>query len=301
MKINLPQNNIKTEVRKINLQNITIGGDSALSFMKENNNVSKPLFALEIPLNINQSFPSTLKAAFGDSINSFKSMFEFAQASDCDLICIHFNIEESNLENNINIAILKTKELIERSTKPIILKGVNSKEIDKILLSRLAKEIKKPCIVAFAEENTYEAIVPSVIKNNHILVLRSPIDINLAKELNILSIDAGINPDRIIIDPDMGALGYGLDYGYSIIEKIRQAAFDGDTMLNMPIITFIGEETFKVKEAKSDNFDPNYGKLGERAAMWEIATASAILSAGANILVLSHPQSIKTLKEIVWN
>ena len=97
----------------------------------------------------------------------------------------------------------------------------------------------------------------------------------------------------------MGGLGYGLDYGYSIIEKIRQAAFDGDTMLNMPVIAFIGEESYRAKEAKSDTFAQNWGQFSERSVMWEISAASAMISAGANIVVLWNPKSIEVLKGIV--
>ena len=94
-------------------------------------------------------------------------------------------------------------------------------------------------------------------------------------------------------------LGYGLEYGYSIVEKIKQAAFDGDTMLNMPIIAFIGEETCKAKEAKSEKFDENWGIYEERAAMWEISAASAMICAGVNLLVLWNPDTIKTLKGLI--
>ena len=181
----------------------------------------------------------------------------------------------------------------------MILRGANNNSIDVKLIPVLAQNAPKESIIAFADEETYEQIVPYVTKYNHILVLRTPIDINLAKELNILSIDKGMRPERILIDPDMGGLGYGLDYGYSIIEKIKQAAFDGDTMLNMPIIAFIGEESYRAKEAKTDSFEKNWGDYQERSSMWEISGASAMISAGADIVVLWNPDSIKVLKGII--
>lgn len=301
MEIKLPEYKIKSEVREIEIGTLKIGGDSSISFMSENNNETKPFFALEIPYFIDKNYPQILKDYWGEDVIEFKSLFTKAQDTSCDIICVQFNLEEQDLGQKLDKAISDFKEVIKAAKKPLILKGTNNKNIDKILLAKLAKEITLPSIIAFADDNTYEEIIPSVIKNNHLLVLRSPIDINLAKELNILSIDCGLSPERILIDPDMGALGYGLDYGYSIIEKIRQAAFSGDLMLNMPIITFIGEETFKVKEAKTSNYSKNWGEYNQRAVMWEVATASAIISAGANIVVLFHPESIKTLKELLWN
>jgi CO dehydrogenase/acetyl-CoA synthase gamma subunit (corrinoid Fe-S protein) len=169
----------------------------------------------------------------------------------------------------------------------------------KKLLPILSENVPQEVILAFAEEDSYENIVQSVIKHNHILVLRTPIDINIAKELNILTIDKGLNPERILIDPDMGGLGYGLDYGFSIIEKIRQAAFDGDNILNMPIIAFIGEETYRAKEAKSDTFSAQWGDYSQRASMWEISGATAMISAGADIVVLWNLDSVQALKGVL--
>lgn len=301
MKINLPEYKIKSEVREIEIDALKIGGDSSISFMSENNNKTKPVFALEIPYFIDKNYPQIIKDYWGEEITDFKKLFLKAQDTQCDIVCVQFNIEEEDLNQKLDEMISDFKEISKLAKKPLLLKGTNNKKTDSILLSKLAKEIETPSIIAYADDNTYEEIIPNIIKNNHLLVLRSPIDINLAKELNILSIDCGLSPERILIDPDMGALGYGLDYGYSIIEKIRQAAFEGDSMLNMPIITFIGEETFKVKEAKTSNYSKNWGEYNQRAIMWEVATASAIISAGANIVVLFHPESIKTLKELLWN
>lgn len=301
MEVKLPEYKINSKVREVKIGDLKIGGDSSISFMSENTNKTKPVFALEIPYFIDNNYSQILKSYWDKGITEFKELFKAAEKTQCDIICVQFNIEENDLNQKLDKIINDFKEVINLATKPLILKGLNNKNIDRILLSKLAGEIEIPVIIAFADDSTYEDIIPNVIKNNHILVLRSPIDINLAKELNILSIDSGLTAEKILIDPDMGALGYGLDYGYSIIEKIRQAAFEGDSMLNMPIINFVGEETFKVKEAKTDSYDKNWGEYNQRAVMWEVATASAIISAGANIVVLKHPDSIKTLKEVLWN
>ena len=290
----------KTRVREVNIAEIVAGGDSSISFMSENNNNTKPLFALEIPYFTNRNHPKIINDYFGNDVSSFEQLFNRAESSDCDIICIYFEIEEKELETSLSGIFSEIQKISASSKKPLILKGAGNKNIDRVFLPKLAEAVKTPVTIAYAEESYYEELIPQVTKNNHSIVLRSPIDINLAKELNILSIDTGMDPDKILIDPDMGTLGYGLDYGYSIIEKIRQAAFDGDTMLNMPIITFVGQETFKAKEAKSEKFNSNWGNLSQRAIMWEVATTSAVISAGANIVVLYHPESITTMKELLW-
>jgi acetyl-CoA decarbonylase/synthase complex subunit delta len=279
---------IKQKIRETNFRGL--GGNSALSFMTENENSAKPLYALEIPYHFDSSYPEVLR-----NFDTIEEALKAADNSDADLISIKFNASDYEIPK-IKDFLAK---LPEYTQKPLILRGANNNEIDRKLLPLLSEFAPYESIIAFADEQTYEDIVPSVIEHGHTLVLRTPIDINLAKELNILSSDKGLPLERILIDPDMGGLGYGLDYGYSIIERIRQAAFEGDEMLNVPIIAFIGEESYRAKEAKSDSFPQDWGKYTDRAAMWEIAGASAIASAGADIVVVWNVQSIKTLKEVL--
>lgn len=299
--IKIPEYKIKESLGKISLAGIEIGGDCSVPFMQESNNLSKAAIAIEIPLFQDKNQNKIVQKAWGESAKDFKTLFKAAENTGADIICIELNFDDKRIETELEKALKTVKSVLQYTTKPLIIKGSGTKDFDNIVLPKFAKKLKKEVIIAFAEDDNYEAIIPPVIENNHILVLRSPIDINLAKELSILSIEMGLKKDRILIDSEMGALGYGFDYAYSIIEKIREAAFAGDKMLNMPIITFVGDETFKTKETKTDNFPDSWGKLEQRAVMWEIATASAMISAGANIVVLSHPDSIKTLKETLWN
>lgn len=287
---------IKEKIREVKLENLFIGGDSARSFMKENDNSAKPLLAIEIPYILDNTYPEILKKEWG--CDSCEQMLEKAQNIGADIISIKFNLSEDNVDDKLEGVKEFLKTVVSKVKTPLILRGANNDPVDFKLLPLLAENAPKQCIISFAQETTYEKIVPVVAKHGHIIVLRSPIDINLAKELNILSIDKGIEPEKILIDPDMGGLGYGLDYGYSIIEKVKQAAFDGDTMLNMPVIAFIGEESYRAKEAKSDTFSSQWGDYEKRAAMWEIAGASAMISAGADVVVLWNPKSIKAMKSV---
>lgn len=286
------------KIRQIGLNGILIGGDTSVSLTEEN--TSKTVFALEIPVFKTENVSPVLKEFYGKE-HDFEKLFDFAQKSSADIICLSFNLPENNIDEEIELSAEIAEKYSEKSEKPIMIKGSENKQTDVLLLPKIAKAVGKRVIIAYADENTYEKIVPEVIKNNHIMVLRSPIDINLAKELNILTSDIGLNLDNIIIDTDIGALGYGLDYGFSIIEKIRLAAFEGDEMLNMPIVSFIGSETYKTKETKTSAFPPSWGKYESRAVMWEIAAVSAVISAGADLVVCSNPKTIDTLKEVLWN
>lgn len=289
--------NIISSIRLASIDSLRIGGDSSLPFLSENGNDTKPVFALEIVYGVDNFYPAFLKEQWGT--DDFFEIVEKADALNCDMLSIKFNAADETINDLLEKLPSIFEKIYSLTTKPLILRGANNTDIDRILLPQLAQLAKNPAIIAFADEFNYEQIVPSVVENNHILVLRTPIDINLAKEINILTSDKGLSPDRILIDPDMGGLGYGLEYGYSIVERIKQAGFDGDKMLNMPIIAFIGEESYKAKEAKSDKFNENWGDYQKRAAMWEISAASAIMTAGANVVVLWNPKSVKTLKELI--
>lgn len=269
---------IKEKIRETKLGGLKIGGNTSHSFMSENENKAKPLLALEF-----------LYSKISDCAEE-----SFEQAKNADIISVKFDLAQDF--ETTDFSEIKTFLANLKTEKPLILRGANDNEIDRKLVPVLAEFAPKESIIAFADEQTYEDIVPSVVKGGHILVLRTPIDINLAKELNILSSEKGLSPDRILIDPDMGGLGYGLDYGYSIIERIRQAAFEGDKMLNMPIIAFIGEESYRAKEAKTDSFATQWGNFEERSVMWEVSGACAMLSAGADIVVLWNPKSVDVLR-----
>ncbi len=281
---------INKAVRQIKWCNFTIGGENDFG-------ITKPLFALELNIfNFNESHP-LIKEYYGNLTE--KELVLKAQETDCDILDLKFNISEDSAESDIKKAKELLKSLLPEIHKPLLIQGINNKNVDNKLLPELMHILDRECIIAFADENTYKDIVPDIIKGNHILVIRTPIDINLAKEMNILTTDMGLSPDRILIDTDMGGLGYGLEYGYSVMERIKLAAFAGDEMLNMPLIAFAGDEALKAKETKSDSFSKSYGKLEERAKMFEITTASSICAAGVNIVVVQHPNTISTIKSLL--
>lgn len=270
-------------IRTVNFAKLNIGGEFSPQF--------KPLFCLEAAIfNVDENF-QIVKDNYKTS-DRFE-LIKKAQETDCDILGLKFNVEDVT---QIVEACAILRELLPEIKKPLMIRGVNNDGIDKELLPALTKVLDRESIVAFANENTYKSIVPPVVEGGHILVLRSPIDINLAKELNILSADLGQPLDKIIIDTDIGGLGYGLEYGYSIMEKVKLEGFGGDDYLDMPLISFVTEESLKTKEAKSDNYSHSWGKLEKRAKMFEISSASAVAASGANVIVLNRPDSIKIMK-----
>jgi len=125
-------------------------------------------------------------------------------------------------------------------------------------------------------------------------------DVNLSKQLVILIHDMGLPLERIIMDPTTGALGYGIEYGYSVMERLRLAALQGDTMTQQPMLSNPGEEAWKVKESKvGEGVPAAWGDWQRRALAWESVTATTLLLSGADILILRHPETLKRIQSVL--
>jgi acetyl-CoA decarbonylase/synthase complex subunit delta len=133
-------------------------------------------------------------------------------------------------------------------------------------------------------QEDYKTLAAVAVAYGHVLVAESPIDMNIAKQLNILLADASMDLNRVLIDPFTGGLGYGLEYTYSVMERIRLAALAGDAMLNSPIICLVGPEAWKAKEARVSGVH------------WEVATALPLILAGAEVVVLRHPEALSRVR-----
>ena len=154
--------------------------------------------------------------------------------------------------------------------------------------------------LGICEDKNYRTIVAAALANDHLVTARAPMDVNLSKQLNILINDMGLPLDRILMDPTTGALGYGIEYGYSVMERLRLAALQGDEMTQLPMIVTPGFEAWKAKEGKVGEDVPEaWGDWNERAITWETLTAIPLLEAGADIIVLRHPESVKRVRTAI--
>ncbi len=294
----LPIKEYKSSIRKVSFsENLYAGGDNSLVFLHGENKFGNiPLIALEILFNGNEKVsPVLLEEWQNNNIGKLSK-------TDCDMLAVKFNL---NQDEKVEKQIIKAKEFLneisKKAQKPLIIRGCGKDETDIKLLPELALSTDKKCTFGCITEDNYSQIVPSLIEGGHNVIAQTPIDINLAKQLNILLTEAGVEPNRILIDPTTGALGYGLDYAYSMTERIKLAGLEGDNMLNMPIISFVGEESWKTKEAKSQDTPPEWGNIKERSIIWEALSAVSMICAGANVVVLRHSQSLTKVKGFINN
>jgi acetyl-CoA decarbonylase/synthase complex subunit delta len=193
------------------------------------------------------------------------------------------------------------KKLLAEVKVPLIVKGPGAGAKGNEVLTACAEAAQgERLLLASAVEENYKTIVAGAIAYGHAVVAETPIDVNLCKQLNILISEMQFPPERIVIDPLTGGLGYGLEYTYSVMERIRIQALGGDAMMQMPFICFAGAEVWKSKEVKvSVEKEPRWGDRAKRGVLWEIATAVPLLHAGAGILVMRHPEAIAAVEKTI--
>jgi len=155
-------------------------------------------------------------------------------------------------------------------------------------------------VLGKCEDKNYRTIVAAALAHHQLVMACSPIDVNLAKQLNILITDMRLELDRVLMDPTTGALGYGLEYTYSVMERLRLAALTGDVVLQQPMIVTVGYEAWRAKETRTDEGVPReWGDWERRSLNWEMATATTLLMAGADVLVMRHPEAVAVTQDII--
>jgi len=189
------------------------------------------------------------------------------------------------------IAVLKAVSV------PIIVYGCGQEEKDAKVMEAVSNACaKERVLLGQAEETAYKTISAAAMSNHHALVAFSNLDINLAKQMNILLADFGVKFDNVVMDPLMAGLGMGLEYSYSVNERIRIAALMGDRMLQAPMLCDI-TSSWEAREATEEN--AQWGEAEERGTWWEATTGLAALMSGADVLVVRSPRSMNVLREAI--
>jgi len=193
------------------------------------------------------------------------------------------------------------KKVLGASGLPVGVFGPGQADKDNELIVPVAEAgAGEKLLLGVCEDKNYRTIVAAALAHGHLVDSRTPMDVNLSKQLIILIKDMGMPLERITMDPSTGGLGYGIEYGYSVMERLRLAALGGDGMTQQPMLVTSGEEAWKLKESKVGAGVPAaWGDWKERAVNWETLTTSALIESGADVVVLRHPETIKRVKAIV--
>lgn len=281
---------------------ITVGGQTALPFMYfEGENPHRPVVAMEVWDIVPEDWPANLKGYFEDVYDD-----PAAWAKKCveeygaDLIALRFkgahpDGKDASPEECIDVL----KKVLEAVGVPLIIFGCGVTEKDNKIIGPIGEAgAGENLLLGIATQDNYKPVASAAMANKHCVIAQSPVDINICKQLNILIAEMSTPLlDKIIIDPVISAVGYGIEYTYSIMERARFGALQGDRMLAMPCIADVSKEVWSKKESyvpEEDN--PEWGDQVDRSLAWETATATAMLHSGTDIIVLSHPEAVKKVK-----
>jgi acetyl-CoA decarbonylase/synthase complex subunit delta len=282
---------------------VTVGGEKTMPFMHFEGEIPHPpVIAVEIKDRRPEDWSPLLIDAWNGVLEDPARWAQAAENAGADLIVLQLSQTDAAGQTvTAQGAVQSVKTVLQASGLPLIVFGPGQSDLDNELLVAVSEATKgERLVLGVCEDKNYRTIVATAMANGHLVVSRTPMDVNLAKQLTILINDMGMPLDRIIMDPSTAALGYGIEYGYSVMERLRLAALQGDAMTQLPMMVTPGFETWKTKESKvGEGVPAAWGDWRQRAINWETLTAVSLLESGADIVVLRHPESVKRVKQAI--
>ena len=270
---------------------LRLGGSKGLPFLSFEDGVRRRVALAGWMADSLEDVPEPVRDAFGDEVKDPVSWARTWAGLGADMLCLH--LTSTNPEGgdaSPQQAAETVMAVLEATKLPLVVYGSGHEEKDAKVLEKVGEVAKgRRLLLGHAEEGAYKSVAASALANGHAVIGFSNLDINLAKQIVILLTDFGVGRGDVVIDPLMAALGMGLEYSYSVNERIRISALAGDTMLQVPMICDC-TSAWKAREATDDV--PNGGETLQRGIWWEATTALAALLSGADILVLGHPEAM---------
>jgi len=309
MAIETPRINYTGSIRPVLLgtgdKAVNVGGQSCYPFyFFEGAIPNPPRIAMEVYDAPPVDWPETAVEPFRDVVND-----PVAWAKKCineygaEMICLQLVSTDPNDANRSAEEAARTaKQVVDAIDVPLIVWGTGNLEKDSEVLRTVAEVCQgRHLILGPLVEGDYKKIGAAAMAYKHTTIASTPLDINLAKQLNILMGSLGIGESEMIMDPLVSSIGYGIEYVYSVMERIRMAALtQQDEKLQFPMICNIARETWKTKEAKlAEAEDPKLGDAAKRGITLEAMSAMLLLLAGADILIMRHPAAIKLIREMI--
>jgi len=306
----IPKQTYSGKIREVTLgigsKAIKVGGEEVFPFhIFEGNIPNPPKIAMEIwDYDPSEEWPKAAVEPFKDVISSPEAWAKkCVEEYGADLLVIQLKSTDPNgMNRDAKEAAAIVKKVVDSVDVPVIVWGTANAQKDEEVLRAIAELCEgKNIALAPVEEGNHKGVGASALAYNHIIIASTPIDVNLAKQLNILLENLGVSLEKIIIDPTTGGLGYGLEYSYSVMERIKMAALtQEDDKLQSPLINNIGNEVWKCKEAGQDIDEaPTLGDPERRAILMEVTAAVCYLLAGSDIVILRHPESVRFIRSFI--
>jgi acetyl-CoA decarbonylase/synthase complex subunit delta len=284
---------------------VTVGGETSYPFhLFEGKMPNLPRIAMEVYDSPPEEWPEAALEPFAGVTDD-----PVAWAKKCindygaEMICLQLESTDPNgLDRGADEASETVKKVADAIDVPLVVWGTANHDKDTEVLKKVCEVCQgKSLIVGPLEEGDYKKIAASAMAYKHTIIASTPIDINLAKQLNILLENLGVPEEQIIMDPTVSSVGYGIEYCYSVMERIRMAALtQQDDKLQLPLICNIAKESWKTKEVKIPaEEEPNLGDIKKRGILMEAISAMTLLLAGGDVVVMRHPEAIKLVREMI--
>jgi len=306
----IPKENYAGKVREIVIgkgdKAVKVGGyDSMPLCTFEGTWPNRPVVAMEVYDIVpeGQGWPPAVTEPFKDVFNDPGAWAKKCLEYGADLICVQLAGTDPNAQNkSAQDAIEVVKKVKEAVDVPLIIWGSGNLEKDQEVLPAIMEAFpNENWLFGPAEEANYKKIAASAIGYGHLVAGKSSIDVNLAKQLNILIENLGLPLDKVVMDPTTASLGYGVEYSYSVMERISLAALaQNDDKMQNPMINDLAKEAWKTREAMlTVEEEPTYGEQNTRGILMESITAIDLITAGSSILIMRNPTAVKVIKELI--
>jgi len=311
MAFEIPKLTYSGAIKQIHLGNgpktVTVGGETSYPFhLFEGEMPNPPRIAMEVYDSQPEEWaPAALEPFEGVSDDPVAWAKRCVDNYGAEMICLQLaSIDPNGMNRPAAEAVEVVKQVADAVDVPLIVWGCANEDKDAEVLRQVAETCEsKSLIIGPVEEGNYKQIGAAAIAYKHTIAASTPIDINLCKQLNILLGDLGVPDSQIVVDPTTGGLGYGLEYSYSVMERNRMAALtQQDERLQFPMVCNLAKEVWKVKEVKiPESEDPKLGDAKKRGILMEAVTAMSLLLAGAEVLIMRHPEAIKQIRVAIQN
>lgn len=284
---------------------VTIGGNSTFPFYTfDAPTENRPKIGVEITDLGLDDFAPGIKAYYEGCTTMADIAKKAAAMEGGDFVVLNLDGGDPNgVNKSTEELIAVVKEVAEAIDCPLVVEGCKNVEKDAELLPKVAEALQgRNALILSEKEENYKAIGAAAgLAYNQIVGAESAVDINLAKQLNVVTTQLGVDAKKIVMNIGSAAVGYGYEYVVSTMDRIKGAALgQNDNMLQMPIITPVSAETWNVKEAMASEADmPAWGPQDERGIDMEVETAAADLAAGSDAVILRHPESVKTISKLI--
>lgn len=280
---------------------VVVGGENTLPFMTVEGAIpNSPVVFGEIA-DREPDWPENVKEAFGDDLKDPVAWAKrWVEEYGATGLCLRLVSADPEGENATAEAVAAgVRRVLEAVKVPLIVIGTEDADRDNEIFPAVAEAAQGERIfLGPVTRDNYKSIAAAAILHHHGVIAQAPVDVNIQKQTNILLMEFGLKAEDILMDPTTGGLGYGMEYTYSVMERLRLGALQGETKVAVPLIVYPGQESWRAKEAREpETVRPEWGDVQARGVLWELLTGTSSLQSGADLLVCRHPEAARRLKE----